>query len=121
MPIDSAPSKNCTVPVSSGALFGAQALTMYVSRTSPDVALTVALTLVVVTMGASRGGTVNGNAGEVLGAYTASPLYTPANEAVLVSKTAFVVPSYTLLVPVIPIAASATGVMFAVVVGCVRV
>src|SRR5438477_102115 len=72
--IDSAPSKNCTVPVSSGALFGAQALTMYVSRTSPDVALAVAFTAVVVTLRTSRAGTPGVYALALLDALPISPL-----------------------------------------------
>src|SRR5437016_3263376 len=48
LPTRVAPSKNCTLPASLGAPVGAQALTKALIRTSPETALTPALTVVVV-------------------------------------------------------------------------
>ena len=51
---------------------------------------------------------------------TMSPLNTPTNDAPLVSKVTDVVLSYTLLLAVTPLTVNPNGVIFALVVGCVR-
>src|SRR5437588_271761 len=74
LPTKVAPSKNCTLPASLGAPVGAQALTRALIRTSPETALTLAPTVVVV-MSVQRGATVKVSAFEALGQSVASPLY----------------------------------------------